>query len=116
MPWKANKAALIHRLKQPRGKREMKLFLTKKLIEIFANEALLSEQEIMILRSIAKGHTRNKICEELYLSTSTIDKKINLLKQKYDYCASYLDELPDRSELQQFQEIRPVDLKPKTKK
>lgn len=91
----------------------MKLFLTKKLIEIFAAEALLSEQEILILRSIAKDHTRTKAAEELNISISALDKKINVLKQKYDYVSSYLNDLPDRSELQQFQERKAIDYKPK---
>ncbi len=91
-----------------------KFFLTKKLIEVFAEEALLSEQDIMILRSIARGRTRTKIAEDLFISISTLDKKINALKQKYDFVSSYTDELPDRSELEQFQDKKAIDLKPKT--
>ena len=94
----------------------MKLFLTKKLIEIFANEALLSEQEILILRSIAKDHTRIMAAEELNISVSNLDKKINVLKQKYDYVSSYMDELPDRSEIQQFIERKAIDYTTSKKK
>lgn len=81
-----------------------KFFLTKKLIEVFAEEALLSEQDIRILCLIARGRTRTKIAEDLFISISSLDKKINALKQKYDFVSSYTDELPDRSELEQFQD------------
>lgn len=94
----------------------MKLFLTKKLIEIFANEALLSEQEILILRSIAKDYTRTKAAEDLNMSISSLDKKINVLKQKYDYCASYMEELPAREEIQQFTERKAIDVSQSKKK
>ena len=83
--------------------------MTKKLIEIFANEALLSEQEILILRSIAKDHTRIAAAEELNISVSSLDKKINVLKQKYDYVSSYMPELPKRDEIQQFTERKAID-------
>lgn len=80
----------------------MRLFLTRKLIEVFAVEALLSEQEIIILRSIAKGLSREQMSDFLHISVPMIDKKISTLKQKYDFCASYMTELPDRADLAQF--------------
>ena len=80
----------------------MRLFLTRHLIEVFAVEALLSEEEIIILRSIAKEESRKKLADLLHISIPTLDKKIRTLKQKYDYVASYTAELPERSKLTQF--------------
>lgn len=80
----------------------MRLFLTRKLIDVFAIEALLSEEEIIILRSLAKEVSREKLADLLHISVSTLDKKIRILKQKYDYVASYTAELPERSKLTQL--------------
>jgi len=77
----------------------MKFFLTKKLIEIFSEEALLSNEEIFILTTLARGWTREAQANELHLSVSTLDKTLKRLKEKYDYVASYDDRLPPRSEL-----------------
>lgn len=77
----------------------MKFFLTKKLIEIFSDEALLSNEEIFILTSSARGWTREAQANELHLSISNIDKMIKQLKAKYDFVASYDDRLPARAEL-----------------
>lgn len=84
----------------------MKFFLTKKLIEIFSDEALLSNEEIFILTSSARGWTREAQATELHLSVSSIDKMIKNLKSKYDFVASYDDRLPARAEL-----VKPATIK-----
>ena len=88
-----------------------RLFLTKRLIEIFAEEAFLSDQEIFILMQIAKKQPYTKIAADLNYSSSSLDKKIKTLKQKYDFVAGYMEELPDRSQL--FSKAKAIDFKPK---
>ena len=91
-----------------------RLFLTKRLIEIFADEAFLSDQEIFILMQIAKKQPYTKIATDLNYSSSSLDRKIKTLKKKYYFVSSYMEELPDRSVLSSI--AKEINYEPKAKK
>lgn len=68
----------------------------KLIMEEFIREAVLSEEEELILRTRVKGWTRTKQSIELDMSLSTIDRIISRLKDKYDSVAKYDPVLPPR--------------------
>lgn len=73
----------------------------KVIVEEFIKEALLSEDEEMIIRTRVAGWSRTKQCDELGISMSTLDKMIALLKVKYDKVAKYDVLLPPRKSSKQ---------------
>lgn len=68
----------------------------KIIVETFISEALLSEEEEMVIRTRVAGWSRTKQAEELGISLSTLDRTIKLLKIKYDKVAKYNPLLPPR--------------------
>lgn len=68
----------------------------KIIVETFIEEAMLSEEEEMILRTRVKGWSRTKQSLELGMSISSVDKIISTLKMKYDNVAKYNPLLPPR--------------------
>lgn len=57
---------------------------TKIVLERFIEQANLSEDEEIVIRTRAAGWSRIKQAMELNLSVSTIDRIISRLKRKYD--------------------------------
>lgn len=68
----------------------------KIIVETFIEEAMLSKEEEMILRTRVKGWSRTKQSLELGMSISSVDKIIATLKVKYDNVAKYNPLLPPR--------------------
>lgn len=68
----------------------------KIIVETFVSEAMLTQEEEMILRTRLAGWPRSKQSIELGMSISTIDKHISMLKKKYDRVAKYNPLLPPR--------------------
>lgn len=54
----------------------------KRYLEIFAEEACLSDLEVKIMDTRVRGWSRTRQCMEFGLSESTLDRMIKLLKQK----------------------------------
>ena len=70
---------------------------TKAVVDAFIEEACLSEEESLIIRSRAKGWTRIKQSMEYNMSIRKIDYIIHTLKMKYDEAQKYSDILPKRN-------------------
>jgi len=60
---------------------------SRKVIDVFAEEMLLSDEEIFLLESRAKGWTVSRQAMYLNCSESRIHQLIKILKQKYDIYA-----------------------------
>lgn len=69
---------------------------TKRILETFIDEAMLTEDEEKIMRTRVKGWTIAKQSLEFGLSESAISKMIQRLKIKYDNVQKYNDTLPPR--------------------
>lgn len=69
---------------------------TKIVLERFIEQANLSEDEEIVMRTRAAGWSRTKQAMELNLSVSTIDRIISRLKRKYDEVQAYDPILPPR--------------------
>lgn len=61
-----------------------KLILTKTMIEGFIINGCLNYEDAQIVKLRTARWSREKIAEELHISVSTLDKRINRLKQVYD--------------------------------
>lgn len=68
----------------------------KIIVEEFIKEAMLSEEEIAILRTRVAGWSRTKQSMELNMSLQTVDRIIKTLKLKYDNVQKYDPILPPR--------------------
>lgn len=68
----------------------------KIILETFIEEALLTKDEEMIMRTRVAGWSRTKQSMEFGMSLSTIDKHIASLKKKYDNVQKYNPLLPPR--------------------
>lgn len=68
----------------------------KVIVETFVEEAMLTKEEEMILRTRVAGWTRNKQASEFGMSVSTVDRIIARLKAKYDNVQRYNVLLPPR--------------------
>lgn len=68
----------------------------KVILEEFIEQALLTEEEEMIMRTRVAGWTRTKQSMELGMSLATIDRIIKRLKVKYDKTQKYSAILPPR--------------------
>lgn len=68
----------------------------KIILETFIDEALLTKEEEMIMRTRVAGWSRTKQAMELGMSISTVDKHIANLKAKYDNVQKYNPLLPPR--------------------
>lgn len=69
---------------------------TKAVVEAFIDEACLSEEEELILRSRAKGWTRTKQSMRYHMSMRKVDYIIHTLKVKYDKAQATSAILPKR--------------------
>lgn len=69
---------------------------SKIILETFVEEALLTKEEEMVIRTRVAGWTRTKQALELNMSVSNIDKIISRLKLKYDEVQKYNPILPPR--------------------
>ena len=69
---------------------------TKIVLERFIEQANLTEDEEIVMRTRAAGWSRTKQAMELNLSVSTIDRIISRLKLKYDEVQEYDPILPPR--------------------
>lgn len=70
---------------------------TKAVVDAFVDEACLSEEEELIIRSRAKGWTRTKQSIKYNMSIRKIDYIIHALKIKYDEAQKYSEILPKRN-------------------
>ena len=69
---------------------------SKIILETFVEEALLTKEEEMIIRTRVAGWTRTKQALELNMSVTNVDKIIARLKLKYDEVQKYNLILPPR--------------------
>lgn len=68
----------------------------KIIVETFIEEAILTKEEEIVLRTRAAGWTRIQQSQELGMSLATIDRIIRRLKVKYDNVQKYNPILPPR--------------------
>ena len=68
----------------------------KIILETFIEEALLTKDEEIIMRTRVAGWSRTKQSMELGMSIATVDKHIATLKKKYDNVQKYNPLLPPR--------------------
>lgn len=68
----------------------------KIILETFIEEALLNEDEEMIMRTRVAGWSRLQQSDKLGMSVSSVDKIISDLKVKYDNVQKYNPLLPPR--------------------
>lgn len=69
---------------------------SKVILEAFIDEACLSKEEEMIMRTRVAGWSRTKQAIELNMSLATVDRIIARLKKKYDAAQKYSPILPPR--------------------
>lgn len=69
---------------------------TKLILEEFIKEALLTEDEEIIIRTRIAGWSRQKQADTLNISVSSVDKIIKKLKLKYDEVQKYDPLIPPR--------------------
>lgn len=69
---------------------------SKMIVERFCEDAILTKEEEMILRTRVAGWTRTEQSMKLGMSMSTIDRIIKRLKTKYDQVQQYDPLLPPR--------------------
>jgi len=69
---------------------------TKKIVETFIEEAMLSDLEQKVLKTRVQGWTRTKQAYEFNISMPTLDRCIATLKKKYDEVQKYHPDLPKR--------------------
>lgn len=73
------------------------------IIETFIRDAMLTEEEEKVLRTRVAGWPRSKQAMEFGMSTSTLDRIIRRLKDKYDLAAKFNPKLPPRKTSEQEQ-------------
>lgn len=71
---------------------------TKKIIETFIKEGMLTEEEKEVLLLRVKGYTIAETSELMNISDSKVNRIIRRLKIKYDNLRSTIEELPKRKE------------------
>ena len=71
---------------------------TKKIIETFIKEGMLTEEEKEVLLLRVKGYTIAETSELMNISDSKVNRIIRRLKIKYDNLQDTLEELPKRKE------------------
>lgn len=69
---------------------------SKVILETFIEEALLTKEEEMIMRTRIAGWSITKQSIQLGMSISTINRLISVLKRKYDMVQKYNPILPPR--------------------
>lgn len=81
---------------------------TKIVLERFIEQANLSEDEEIVIRTRAAGWSRIKQAMELNLSVSTIDRIISRLKRKYDEVQASDPILPARRRFRKVEHISQI--------
>lgn len=76
------------------------------IVDEFIRLAMLSDEEILVLETRAKGLTRVQQSIKLGMSVSTVDNIIRRLKRKYDNVQKHSQVLPKR--LNCVKEVRSV--------
>lgn len=74
------------------------------IVETFVDEATLTKEEELVLRTRVDGWTRLQQAHELGMSLATVDRIIRRLKLKYDQVQSKNQTLPPRAK--NLKEIR----------
>lgn len=69
---------------------------TKRIVDEFVREGMLTKEEENVIRTRAAGWTRTKQCMEFGFTEATLDRIIAKLKIKYDAVADYDPVLPKR--------------------
>lgn len=69
---------------------------TKIVLETFIQDAALTKDEEMVMRTRVAGWTRTKQADQLRMSISTVDRIIKRLKIKYDKVQKTNPILPPR--------------------
>ena len=71
---------------------------TRKLVDTFIKEGMLTEEEKEILLLRVKGYTIAETSELMNISDSKVNRIIRRLKIKYDNLQGTIEELPTRNE------------------
>lgn len=71
---------------------------TRKLVDTFIKEGMLTEEEKEVLLLRVKGYTIAETSELMNISDSKVNRIIRRLKIKYDNLQGTLEELPKRKE------------------
>ena len=71
---------------------------TKKIIETFIKEGMLTEEEKEVLLLRVKGYTIAETSELMNISDSKVNRIVRRLKIKYDNLQGTIKELPKRKE------------------
>ena len=74
------------------------ILLTKKIVDTFIKEGMLTEEEKEVLLLRVKGYTIEETSELMNISDSKVNRIIRRLKIKYDNLQGTLEELPKRKE------------------
>ena len=71
---------------------------TRKLVDTFIKEGMLTEEEKEVLLLRVKGYTIAETSELMNISDSKVNRIIRRLKIKYDNLRGTIEELPKRKE------------------
>lgn len=71
---------------------------TRKLVDTFIKEGMLTEEEKEVLLLRVKGYTIAETSELMNISDSKVNRIIRRLKIKYDNLQGTIEELPKRKE------------------
>ena len=71
---------------------------TRKLVDTFRKEGMLTEEEKEVLLLRVKGYTIAETSELMNISDSKVNRIIRRLKIKYDNLQGTIEELPKRKE------------------
>ena len=71
---------------------------TRKLVDTFIKEGMLTEEEKEVLLLRVKGYTISETSELMNISDSKVNRIIRRLKIKYDNLQGTIEELPKRKE------------------
>ena len=71
---------------------------TRKLVETFIKEGMLTKEEKEVLLLRVKGYTISETSELINISDSKVNRIIRRLKIKYDNLQGTIEELPKRKE------------------
>ena len=75
-------------------------FWTPDIVEFLQTVAIFTDDEYELWHYICKGLTNKEIGRELKVSPSTVSRRIQHLRNKYDRLATkYPDKLPKREDL-----------------
>ena len=71
---------------------------TRKLVDTFIKECMLTEEEKEVLLLRVKGYTIAETSELMNISDSKVNRIVRRLKIKYDNLQGTIEELPKRKE------------------